>query len=175
VKWVSGYPSNSAALFLALERGEIDMTAFSVSGLPDTLFDRNRFTIIYQTGSNRCHARSSLPQVKDVPIFGDEMRGKIGDPVAQKAFEYWCNGSSIATWIALPPDTPKAVVDLYRAAYAKAMADPAFLEQGRTYAKDFSAVSHEDVTEAAREYGEVSTEVIGVLPNLLRRQGLALN
>jgi hypothetical protein len=36
-------------------------------------------------------------------------------------------------------------------------------------------VSYEDVTEAAREYGEVSTEVIGVLPAMLRRQGLALN
>ena len=175
VKWVSGYPSNSAALFLALERGEIDMVAFSVSGLPDSLFDRSRFTIIYQTGSNRCHAASSLPQLQDVPIFGNDMRGKINDPVAQKAFEYWCNGSSIATWIALPPDTPKAIVDAYRAAYAKAMVDPAFLEQGRAYAKDFSAVPYEDVTEAVREYSEVSAEVIGVLPRMLRRQGLALN
>jgi hypothetical protein len=175
LKWVSGYPSNSAALFLALERGEIDMTAFSVSGLPATVFDRSRFTIIYQTGSNRCHAASSLPQLKDVPIFGNEMHGKISDPVAQKAFEYWCNGTSIATWIALPPDTPQAIVDVYRTAYAKAMADPAFIEQGRTYAKDFSAVSYQDTTEAVRENGEVSTEVTGVLPGMLRRQGLVLN
>jgi hypothetical protein len=53
--------------------------------------------------------------------------------------------------------------------------DPAFLEQGRSYAQDFSSVSFEDVTEAARSYGEVSPEVIEVLPQMLRRQGLALN
>jgi|tagenome__1003787_1003787.scaffolds.fasta_scaffold20973021_1 hypothetical protein len=175
VKWVSGYPSNSAALFLALERGEIDMVAFSTSGLPDTLFDRSKFTIIYQTGSNRCHAPSSLMQLKDVPIFGEAMRGKISDPLAQKAYEYWCNGSSIATWIALPPGTPTPIVEVYRSAFAKAMADPAFLEQGRSYAKDFSSVSFDDVAEAARSYGEVSPEVIQVLPQMLRQQGLALN
>jgi hypothetical protein len=175
VKWVSGYPSNSAALFLALERGEIDIVAFSTSGLPNTLFDRSKFTIIYQTGSNRCHAPSSLPQLKDVPIFGDEMRGKISDPLAQKAFDYWCNGSSIATWIALPPGTPARIVDVYRAAFAKAAADPSFLEQGRSYAQDFSSVSFQDVTEATRSYGEVSPEVIEVLPQMLRRQGLQLN
>jgi hypothetical protein len=55
------------------------------------------------------------------------------------------------------------------------MADPAFIEQGRTYAKDFSAVSYQDTTEAVRENGEVSTEVTGVLPGMLRRQGLVLN
>jgi tripartite-type tricarboxylate transporter receptor subunit TctC len=175
VRWVTGYPSNSAALFLALERGEIDIVAFSTSGLPNTLFDRDKFTIIYQTGSNRCHTPSSLPQLKDVPIFGEAMQGKISDPLAQRAFDYWCNGSSIATWLALPPGTPAAIVDAYRAAFAKAVADPAFLEQGRSYAQDFSPVSFEDVTEAARSYGQVSPEVVDVLPQMLRKQGLILN
>jgi hypothetical protein len=40
---------------------------------------------------------------------------------------------------------------------------------------DFSAVSHASLTTAVRSYGQVSPEVIEVMPKMLRRQGLALN
>jgi hypothetical protein len=103
------------------------------------------------------------------------MNGKLTDPLAQKAFDYWCNGSSIGTWIALPPGTPAAVIEAYRAAFDKVAADPAFLEQGKSYSQDFSPVSFEDLTAAARAYGQVSPEVVDVLPQMLRRQGLSLN
>ena len=175
VKWVSGYPSATAAYVLALERGEIDLSAFSTSGLPSSLFDKSKYTILYQTGSNRCHTPSSLSSVQGVQIFSEAMSGKITDPLAQTAFEYWCNGSSIGTWLALPPSTPAAIVDVYRTAFRKAAADPAFLEQGRSYAQDFSAISFEDLTSAVRSYAKVSPEVVDVLPQMLRRQGLALN
>ena len=175
VKWVSGYPSTTAGLSLALERGEIDITAFSTSGLTGSLLDKSRYTVIYQTGSDRCHTPSSLPSVQDVPIFGEAMQGKITDPLTQQAFTYWCNGSSIGTWMALPPGTPAAIVDIYRAAFSKVAADPDFLEQGRKYSQDFSAVSFESLTAAARANGEVSPDVRDVLPQMLRRQGLALN
>jgi len=175
IKWVGGYPSQSSAFALALERGEIDLTAFSASGLPSSIFDKNKFTVIYQTGSNRCHTPSSLPQAQGVPIFGTVMEGKIGDPLAKKAFEYWCNGSSIGTWLALPPNTPEPIVQVYRTAFGKMSADPEFLAQGRAYADDFSPVSYQDVTEAARSLSEVSPEVVNFLPQILRRQGLTIN
>ena len=175
VKWIAGYPSNTAAYVLALERGEIELSAFSTSGLPSSLFDKSKYTILYQTGSNRCHTPSSLASVQNVPIFSDAMKGKITDPLAQRAFEYWCNGSSIGTWMALPPGTPAEIVDVFRTAFKKAMADPTFLEQGRSYAQDFSPVPFEDLTEAVNSYAKVSPEVVDVLPQMLRRQGLTIN
>jgi hypothetical protein len=175
VKWVSGYPSTTAGLALALERGEIDITAFSTSGLTGSLLDRSKYTIIYQTGSDRCHTPSSLPSVQGVPIFGAAMQGKITDPLTQQAFDYWCNGSSIGTWMALPPGTPAEIVDVYRTAFGKIAADPEFLEHGKKYSQDFSAVSFESLTAAARSNGQVSPNVADVLPQMLRRQGLTLN
>lgn len=77
--------------------------------------------------------------------------------------------------MALPPGTPAEIVDVFRAAFKRAMADPAFLEQGRSYAQDFSPVPFEDLTDAVRSYAKVSPEVVDVLPQMLRRQGLVIN
>jgi hypothetical protein len=175
VKWIAGYPSTTASYVLGLERGEIDMSAFSTSGLPSSLFDGSKYTILYQTGSNRCTGPSTLPAIHGIQVFAAAMENKIADPLAQKAFEYWCNSSSIGTWMALPPGAPAALVDTYRAAFSKIATDPAFLEQGRSLSPDFSAVSHASLTTAVRSYGQVSPEVIEVMPKMLRRQGLALN
>jgi hypothetical protein len=174
-RWVSGYPSPTAALALAIERGETDLTAFNTSGFTGGLLDKSKFKVLYQTGSNRCSAPSSLPAVQGVPLFVDAMRGKIADPVAQKAFEYWCNSSSIGTWIALPPGTPQPIVDVYRESYRKAAADPAFLKQGKNVSDDISVVTYDSLTSTARFNGSVSTDVMEVIPNLLRKQGLVVN
>lgn len=151
------------------------MSAFSTSGLPGSLFDRSRYTILYQTGSNRCTGPSSLPVIAGVPLFAAAMEGKIADAAAKKAFDYWCNSSSIGTWMALPPGTPAAAVDAYRTAFGKLATDPAFLEQGRSLFQDFSWVSHESLTAAVRSNEQVSPEVIGIMPQMLRRQGLEVN
>jgi hypothetical protein len=175
IRWVSGYPSPTSAIILALERGEIDITGFSTSGLTESLLDRNKYTIIYQTGSNRCTTPSALSVIAGIPLFATAIKGKIADPVAQKAFDYWCNGGSTLVWMALPPGTPAAIVDVYRAAYSKIAADPAFLEQGKRFSQDISAVSHESLTATVRAYGQIAPEVTGFMPQMLRRQGLVLN
>jgi tripartite-type tricarboxylate transporter receptor subunit TctC len=174
-KWVSGYPSQTSAITLALERGEVEMTGFAGAGLTGPLLDQSKYAVIYQTGSNRCTAPSLLPVLQGTPLFSETMKGKIAEPLAQKAFDYWCNSASVTTWMALPPGTPAAVVDTYGTAFSKIGADPAFLEQGRMFSHDLSAVSHEAITATVRSYGQASPEVIGFMPQMLRRQGLDLN
>jgi tripartite-type tricarboxylate transporter receptor subunit TctC len=174
-KWITGFPSQTPALVLALERGEVDMTAFSVTGLTESLLDQSKYRIMYQTGSNRCTRPSSLSGLQNTPIFAQTMKGKIADPLAQKAFDYWCNSASIVTWMALPPNTPAAIVDTYRGAFAKIAADPAFLEQGKVFSADISAVTHEGVTATVRAFGQASPEVIDFRRQMLRRQGLDLH
>jgi tripartite-type tricarboxylate transporter receptor subunit TctC len=175
VKWVSGYPSQTSAITLALERGEVEMTGFASAGLTGPLLDQSKYAVLYQTGSNRCTRLSSLSALQGTPLFAETMKGKIADPLAQKAFDYWCNSASVTTWMALPPGTPAVIIDTYRAAFNKLGADPAFLEQGRMFSADLSAVSYEAITATTRAYGQASPEVIDFMPQMLRRQGLELN
>jgi tripartite-type tricarboxylate transporter receptor subunit TctC len=174
-KWITGFPSQTPALVLALERGEIDMTAFSATGLTASLLDQSKYKVIYQTGSNRCTKPSSLPALQGTPIFADAIKGKITDPLAQKAFDYWCNSASIVTWMALPPGTPAEIIDTYRAAFGRIAADPAFLEQGKIFSGDLSAASHQTVTATVQAFGQASPDVIDFRRQMLRRQGLDLH
>jgi tripartite-type tricarboxylate transporter receptor subunit TctC len=175
VQWVSGYPSPTSALALALERGEIDMTGFSTSGLTDSLLDRSKYKIIYQTGTGTCTVPSELRVIADVPLFSAAVKGKIADPLARQAFDYWCHAGSTLVWMALPPRTSEAVIDTYRAAFGRVTADPAFLEQGRRFSQDVSSVAHESVTATVRSFAQVSPEVVSFMPQMLRRQGLTVN
>lgn len=175
VRWVSGYPSQTSGMALVLQRGEIDMTGFSTAGLSDWLFDTSKYTVIYQTGSNRCSRPSSLPELKGVPLFADTLKGKLADPVAQKAFDYWCASSSTVVWIALPAGTPAPVVETFRAAFKKIAVDPEFLEQGQRFSKEFSVISTENMDVLVNTYAQTSDAVSNYLPELLRKQGRPIN
>lgn len=175
VHWVSGYPSATSGMALAMERGELDMTGFSTAGVSDTLFDRGKFSVIYQTGSKRCSTPSSIDELKGVEIFANAIKGKISDPVAQKAFEYWCNSSSTFVWMALPPGTPEPIVETYRAAFAKMAVDPTLIEQGRKFSKEFAFVPHESLTALVHNLAALSPEVTNFMPELLRKQGRPIN
>ena len=63
-------------------------------------------------------------------MFTNLMKGKIGDPTVQKAFDYWSTMTSLDKWIALPPRTPEAMVRAHRAAYEAASAGTDFAELG---------------------------------------------
>jgi hypothetical protein len=175
LRWVGGYPSPTAATVLAMQRGEIDMDGFSTSGLTSELLNPSKYKIIYQTGSGSCSVPSSLDAIKGIPLMASAVRDKITDPLAQRAFEYWCNTGSTLIWMALPPNTPGAIVDIYRAAYSKVAADPEFLEQGKKFSRDFSSVLFDKVTSVARSFGSMSPEVTSFMVQLLRKQGLEIN
>jgi hypothetical protein len=172
VKWVQGYPSETASVVLALERGEIDMTGFSATGLSEPLLDQSRYAIIYQSGSHSGTVPSPLPAIAGTPLFTSAMKGKIADPLAQRAFDYWRGTSSVINWAALPPSTPAAIVDTYRAGFARVAADPAFTAQGKNASQDFAPVSSESLDATVRSLAATSPEVLDFMPQMLRRQGL---
>jgi hypothetical protein len=100
------------------------------------------------------------------------MKGRIADPLAQQAFDYWCESSSVAVWLALPQGTSPAIVDTYRAAFARAAADPEFMAKGKTFSEDFGSVPPDHITSTIKSFAKVSPEVLGVMPRMLRKQGL---
>jgi hypothetical protein len=62
-------------------------------------------------------------------LFTDQMKGKIKDPVAQQSFDYWMAMNIADKWLALAPNTPDEILQVYRDAFTKMAADPEFLNE----------------------------------------------
>lgn len=172
-RWVTGY-GNSADLAVALERGEIDLTGLANETIPKIppLLDKRKYVILYQTGTDGGTVRSTLPFMANVPMFSTAMRGKITDPIAQQAFNYWRNLSYLFKWMALPPKTPNSIIDVYRTMFHKTTVDPDFIAKSKKITSGFRTISSHELTATVRELGRVSSAALGVMTQLLQKQGL---
>jgi len=168
-RWVVGYPGSSD-LLLALERGEIDMTAFPMTYLGDKLTDRSKFKVLYREGLTANERPSPRDDLNKAPSFVAAMQGRITDPHILKAYDYWRAGIFFK-WLSLPPKTPAAIRDTYRAAFAKIAADPEFAALAEPSLPGFTVIPAAEteriIGELARDYEE--TEVVD---DLMRKQGL---
>jgi tripartite-type tricarboxylate transporter receptor subunit TctC len=170
-RWVLGYRGTND-LMIALDRGEVEMTSTANMFQINKLMQGGKFAILTQSGSLQDGQVVGRPDFGDTPIFSRQMEGKIKDPLAQKAFEFWRAQSSIDKWLALPPGTPKAIVDVYRDAYRALAADPEFVELGKRISEDFSPMSHEDVESLIKTLAESPPEALSYTKVLLRKQGV---
>ena len=170
-KWVVGYPSTTE-LLLALERGEIDMTADGNMAYIRKLLNSGKFKIISQSGAIRNGKLIGRAEFEGAPFFGDLIKGKIKDPTEQQAFRYWSSLTAMDKWFALPAATPDAYVKAYRAAFAAASNDPEFAEKGTKVSEDFEPMSHDDVTLLMESLGNTPGPAIDFIASMLEKQGL---
>jgi len=170
-RWITGYRGTSE-LMVALERGEIDMTSTGNLFHVQKLLATGKFKVVAQTGMLKNGARIARPEFADVPVFETLLAGKISDPLMRKAFDYWSSNSSIDKWVALPPNSPKAMLDAYRETYGRMIADADFVERGRKMSDDFEPWSHEEVERLIRTLGTIPPEAFDQLSTMLRKQGL---
>lgn len=170
-KWVIGYRGTND-LMLALERGEIEMTATGNINLINKLLDTGNFSIISQSGTLENGQLVGRPDFRGAPIFATMMKDSLADPAVKQAFEYWSSLSSIDKWVALPEATPQAIVDLYREAFIRATRSAEFTAQGKRISEDFETMTWQDVELLLRTLGNSSPDAIGYMNKLLRKQGL---
>ncbi len=170
-KWVVGYRGTND-LTLALERGEIDMTSTANLFLIQRLIETGKFKILVQSGTLKNGVVVSRPEFGDSPLFLKMMEGKIKDPLASKAFEYWSNIAITDKWLALPPKTPKPIADVYRDAYAKMMQDPEFIDRGKKISDDFVPLSAPEVEALIHKLGSLPQEATEYMTVILQKQGL---
>jgi hypothetical protein len=170
-KWVLGYRGTNE-LMLALERGEIDMTSTGNLFQIQRLIDSGKFRILVQTGTLKEGALVPRPDFGNAPIFASLMAGRLADPIAAEAFDYWGSIVSMDKWLALPPRAPPATLDMYRQAYARLVQDPDFLERGRKISDDFVPMASRDVETLIRRLGRLPQPALDYMTGLLRRQGL---
>jgi tripartite-type tricarboxylate transporter receptor subunit TctC len=170
-KWVIGYRGTNE-LMIALERGEIEMTATGNIFLIKRLVDTGKFRILVQSGALRNGQLVGRPDFGDAPVFSKVMEGKITDPLVAQAFDYWSAIAVTDKWMALPPKTPKAMVDIHRAAYTKLMDDAEFLEKGKKLSEGFVPMNAADVEALIRKLAKLPPEATEYMTVILRKQGL---
>jgi tripartite-type tricarboxylate transporter receptor subunit TctC len=170
-RWVTAYRGTND-MFLALERGEIDMTATANYFQVEKALKTGKFRVLAQSGTLEDGKIVPRPELADVPIFSNMMKGKISDKVGQQGFDYWLGMCAVDKWVALPPGTPSDIVSTYRGAFRKMAADPAFVAEGKKMSEDFTPMSADDVQNLVRTIGATPPEAIDAITVMMRRQGI---
>jgi tripartite-type tricarboxylate transporter receptor subunit TctC len=172
IKFVVGYPGTSFML-LAVRRGETHMMGTSNLSLLKEMFATGDFVGLAQLGGGEGGANDEARSgFENIPPFPKMMEGKTSG-LPQEAFEFWTALNDIDKWYALPPGTPKEVVDTYRAAWGKMMKDPDFLKQGRTlFSEDFQPMPGEKQQELVQRTAYPRTEIVAYMDELKIKHGL---
>jgi tripartite-type tricarboxylate transporter receptor subunit TctC len=170
-KWVLGYPGTND-LFVALERGEIDMTASSNLFQVQKLLDTGKVKVLTQTGIMENGKFSGRSEFGDVPVFPNQVESKPRNAVQDQGYRYWFALVLLDKWLALPPNTPKPMVAAYREAFKKMAKDPEFLEKGKKMSQDFEAQTGEDVQNLIVTLGKTSPEAFEYIRAMMKRQGI---
>jgi tripartite-type tricarboxylate transporter receptor subunit TctC len=171
-KWVVGYRSTSA-LMLALQQSEIDMTATSNTFSLQSLIDSGKFKVLTQSGGLQDGKLVPRPEFQNAPLLSDQVFDKLSDPIAVKSFNYWRGVLLADKWLALPPGTPKPIVDAYVKAYRDISADPEFLAHGRRISEVFAPMTDTDIRSLIQAVADAPPEAIAYLDTMLRRQGIS--
>jgi len=171
-KWVVGYRGTSA-LMLALQQGELDMTATSNTFSLQHLIDSGKFKVLVQSGGlqdGKLVPRRNFPRRRCCPTCSP----------ASSTRSHRSRSTTGAVccwpykWLGLPPGTPNTMVEAYRKAYRTMAADPEFLAQGRRISEVFAPMTDADIRSLVQTGADTPHEAIELLDNLLRRQGIAL-
>ncbi len=170
-KWVVGYRGTSDVM-IALERGEINLTSTGNMFQLAKLLDTGKFKILAQTGTLQGGKVLPRPEFADAPLFPELMKGKIKDPVAQKAFDYWQSIVATDKWLALPPGTPANVIATYNKSFEALAKDAEFTEMGKKISEDFEPMSRQDVEILIKTLAETPNEALGYMKVMLNKQGL---
>lgn len=173
-RWVTGY-AGSNDLMIALERGEIDMTSTSNNVLLNKLIATGRFRILNQAGTLENGKFVGRPDLKDVPVFVDQIDGKIKDPIAEKAFKYWVSITATDKFLSLAPNTPAPIVTAYRDAFWSIMKDAEFIEQSSKLSEEVTPMSHQDMELLINTLADTPPEVVSYLTALFGKQGLKVS
>lgn len=171
VRWVAGYPS-TGEVRQALERGEVDMSAFGSSTDIDHLLATGKFEVASQSGAIIDGKMSARPVFGNAPIISDLARDKISDGLAKKAFDYGENVIQVGMWVALPPDTPDRIVEAYVKAFATSVADPQFQADWARIDPDSPVVTRNDLDRLVSELGSAPPEAMDFIQAELKRQGV---
>lgn len=124
LRWVVGY-AGAGGMNLALMRGEIHALSIGTMQQLKPLLESGDYVVPWQTGVFKGGKFIPHPAMPPAPVLSDVIKPKLTG-IALEAYEDWEALVQIGKWYALPEGTPAPIVAAYRAAWGKAIEDPAF-------------------------------------------------
>jgi tripartite-type tricarboxylate transporter receptor subunit TctC len=125
MRWLPGYKTTSS-LIKAIRQGEIDMFGTSNSAIIDPLLEDGVIEMLVQEGigpPGRARRRDAYP---NVPTMHEQLAQTNLPPLSEEAYKGWIGASQVDKWLTLPPGVSGEYVDIWRAAFEKAIQDPEF-------------------------------------------------
>ena len=170
-KWVTGYRGTNEVM-LAFDRGEVDMTSTgNIFQIEDRL-KSGHLKIVNQSGTSEHGKFVGRAEFGDAPLFPDQMRGKITDPIAQKAFDYWAALASSDKWLGLMPGTPPDILEAYRDAFLQLSSNKEFVELGEKISDGFVPMTAADLEGVVGTLADTPPQAIDYIKSIMRKQGL---
>lgn len=151
VEIISGY--NGSDDQLAMRRGEVQGIIASRSSFQHFV-DEGNAKIIAQIGGSET----------DVP----QLSSMVDDADAQKVIALVASQSNISRLTAGPAGIPEDRLDALRAAYAKAVSDPEFLEKAKSLGLPIDPMIGDDVANVVRTALDQSPEIVSFLKETLK-------
>lgn len=172
VRFVVGYPGTSF-MVLAIRRGETDMMGTSNWILLKEMYDTGDFTGVAQLGGgNMDEGIEKRAEFQTVPTFNTLVEGKLSG-LDKRVFDFWTALNDIDKWYALPPNTPPAIVNAYRDAWAKMVKDPEFIRLGKLqFSADFEPVPGEKQQQMVNITAYPDPEITQYMEQLKAKYGL---
>jgi tripartite-type tricarboxylate transporter receptor subunit TctC len=159
-KLIAGYP-DSAALFMAVERGEVQGRMVDVSGVktikPEWLKPGSGYRVLLQFGRE-----TRLAELSDVPTA----RELAVDEAARKLIELTELPYKLSRPFAAPPGVPVERARALQTAFAATHGDPQFLEDAVRLGIDISPVTADGVSQAISLIDKASPEALAYLTKL---------
>jgi hypothetical protein len=172
-KWVAGYPGTNEVM-LAFDRGEVDLTSHGSFFLIEDRLKAGKMKIVLQTGSVENGKIVGRQELGDAPIFLALMQGKITDPVAQKAFDYWYAINNMDKWVGLAPGTSGEIVAAYRDAFKKFSVDKEFVDTTNKITDGFTVRGATEIEAHVKTLSDTPPEALAYLADVKRKQGLRI-
>ena len=173
VRFVVGYPG-LASMLLAVRRGETHMTGTSNLNMLKDMFATGEFAGVARLGGGaNVGEDAAMPSAfGQIPTFDALVKGKLSG-LPGHAFEFWNALNDMDKWYALPPGTPKEILDSYRAAWDKMAADPDFIRQGKLlFSADFKPVGGQHIAEMVQKTAYPKADVVAFMEQLKTKNGL---
>lgn len=152
-KLISGY-NGTGQVFLALERGEVDVAATSIAAIKSLHADamkKGEFVPLF------AHAGRRLSDFPNIPTLSE-----FADSDLEKQFmQVFSLTADIGRALATPPGTPDEVLDVFRTAYELMMKDMAFQGEAKKLDLDLDPLSGNQLGELVANAMNISKSDAG--------------
>jgi tripartite-type tricarboxylate transporter receptor subunit TctC len=171
VRWVPGYTS-TGEVRTALERGEVDMSAFGSSTDINYLLAKGNFAVVSQSGAVINGQVRSRPAFGKAPVISDLVAGKLPDRAAKTAFDYSEKVIQVGMWAALPANTPHPIVSTYVRAFGSAVKTPEYRSEWGKVDPDSPIASRRDIAGLVTDLSKVRPATLDYIDKEMGRQGI---